>query len=161
VTAAQVAFWRWDRGEPVPDARLVVCAAGLPDGDGSEAQDIAAPLLEARISEHPSTLAVMPTTDPAEAFAHGDDVLIWPLVIPALYVETQADLVRLPDLLAVKAERRALVVSPREGIDLSAVLPRARQAPRADGLAPCRNPLCEVWTSITARAGMLARGSTS
>ena len=41
------------------------------------------------------------------------------IYIPALHVARQADLARLPDLLAVMAERRAFVVSPEEAIDLN------------------------------------------
>lgn len=107
-----VAVWRWDRGEPVPDARLVVCAPGL--RESPRASDGAA---RREVWALPSQWFIVPGD-----WERSDCPPRW--IIPALHIRTQADLARLPDLLAVQAERRALVLSPKEEIGLSLVLRR-------------------------------------
>ncbi len=58
---------------------------------------------------------------------------------PALYVERQSDLAGAAALLAVKAERRALVISPREPIDLGVDL----ESTAPLGVLACRG--CNGW----------------
>lgn len=115
-----VAIWNW-RSDPVPDARLIVTWSGdeefcaLP-ADRREA-------IQRTINDEPGYRAfVIPYGADGRALypehkrpAH---------IIPAIHVERQADLAQLPALLAVQAERRALVVSPREAIDLRRVIGR-------------------------------------
>lgn len=100
------AYWDWPTGAAVPDARIVVCAPGtytkhLLDVYGRhQASDESG-------NARPYVVPFLWSTETPP---------YW--FIPAIHVTHQADLARLPDLLAVKAERRALVVSPEETIDL-------------------------------------------
>lgn len=146
--STDVAFWDWLRHPIPPAATLTVCApeilrdsslgeCGLMFEAGEEGQRF-----------------VVTTSNPARAF--GTDRHERPWAIPALYAETQADLDGticrvcmdcddtrdgckrcngagrsggIRDLLAVQAPRRALVLTPREAIDL--MLPNLRaSAPR-------------------------------
>lgn len=131
----KVSIWRWDRGEPVPDARLVVAT---PDSDAIP----------------PSGIVVLPftTTRPK----------VWlrvpKRIIPALFVQRQPDFAGercdacgatgkgkqglphaacsgtgriggFPALMSMPAEHRGLVLSPAEAIDLRPVL----TCPRCNG----------------------------
>jgi hypothetical protein len=103
------AYWDWTTGAAVPDARIVVCAPGtytkhLLDVYGRhQASDESG-------NARPYVVPFLWSTETPP---------YW--FIPAIHVTHQADLARLPDLLAVKAERRALVLTPGETIDLVAV----------------------------------------
>lgn len=96
-------YWDWKAGAEVPDARIVVCAHSDEPG---RIQPIWPSSVRGRRFVH--TRAWNGTERPPE------------FLIPALHVTRQADLARLPALLAVRAERRALVVTPGEAIDLVA-----------------------------------------
>lgn len=112
----RTAIWRWDRGAPVPEARLVVCVPSptrsmLWSLSDERLNDIARRRCAGQsfVIEH--SFEPMPLS---RAWANG--------LVPAHHVEQQADLARLPALFAIKAERRALVVNPQEAIDLNTAL---------------------------------------
>lgn len=98
------AYWDWTTGAAVPDARIVVCAPSVLSDDA-----------RARMwAEYAKGTAFVADVGGGLPYALE--------LYPALHVAHQADLARLPDLLAVKAERRALVVSPEEAIDFEALI---------------------------------------
>ena len=105
-----IAVWDWER-EPVPNASVVVCRPGF-----LFAMDGATPEM---CMDH------MKAVKQGAVFIHAEGE--WSAkhkppgrVIPALYAERQADLAGLPDMLAMRVERRALVLCPREALDLFA-----------------------------------------
>lgn len=116
------AYWDWKAGAAVPDARIVVCAP----------QMLTTARLSVRADAHLFREQSRPAVKAIDALIGADDAGTLFVVpdgdprglpagcVPALHITRQADLARLPDLLAVKAERRALVVSPEEAIDLYA-----------------------------------------
>lgn len=94
------AYWDWPTGALAPDARIVVCARGVLSDDA-----------RARMwAEYAKGTAFVVDVGCGLPYALE--------LYPALHVTRQADLGSLPALLAVKAERRALVVSQEEAIDL-------------------------------------------
>ena len=114
------AYWDWPSGAVVPDARIVVCAPDWGDQpigeqcDGNAMKVIRA-ARDGQILVFPATVRLCVPWPLLSAWPAREGVIY----IPALHVARQADLARLPDLLAVMAERRAFVVSPEEAIDLN------------------------------------------
>jgi hypothetical protein len=107
------AYWDWTAGAKVPDARIVVCARGVLSDDA-----------RARMwAEYAKGTAFVADVGGGLPYALE--------LYPALHVTRQADLARLPGLLAVKAERRALVVTPEEAINVE------EDAPGWIGCASC------------------------
>lgn len=103
-----VALWNW-RTEPVPAAKLVVCWPGFcADLRFAEASRVEEQIADCR------GMFVAPDHRWNGGTAGSQ-------IIPALHIERQSDLSRLPDLLAVRAQRRTLVVSPKEKIDLGEI----------------------------------------
>lgn len=103
-----IAVWDWER-EPLPEARVVVCRPGYLLGKATPRADAC--------NAHFDALRT------GTVFVHSEDD--WKKahhpprgIIPAIYAEWQSELARLPDLLAAKAERHALVLCPREELDL-------------------------------------------
>lgn len=113
------AYWDWTSGAPVPDARIVVCAPDWGDQpigeqcDGNAMKVIRA-ARDGQILVFPATVRPCVPWPLLSAWPAREGVIY----IPALHITRQADLARLPDLLAVKAERLALVVSAEEAISL-------------------------------------------
>lgn len=102
------AYWDWKAGAEVPDARIVLCAPA------TDLKHLLGIYGQHRASDESGNARLYVVSFPWST----ETPPYW--FIPALHITRQADLARLPDLLAVKAERRALVVSPEEAIDLYA-----------------------------------------
>lgn len=119
--SAPIAIWNWQDVPQPPRARVVVCRPGL-----RYASDDSYRRVVRAMSGTDSTFIVAETSWASKARWH------WPL-IPALYAERQADLSGVGALLTVNAERRALVLCPREELKVYAML---REASECAGLAP-------------------------
>ena len=114
----KIAYWDW-RSEPLPDAGVVVCAPFAED-PGERVGDPIAADMSYRRDRH----FVVPFADARDYETWASEWVRRSMspwgrhIIPALHVERQADLAGLHGLLAVKANLRALVCSPREDLDI-------------------------------------------
>lgn len=136
---AEIAVWDWER-EPVPDARVVVCRPGLFDNpDDRLLSEVRANAFSVH-KTYKRDWVIGALRGPI--LADHVDILWMRMLIPALYAERQVDLTRLPDLFAVKAERRALVLCPREAIDLEGVLHIGCRSCSEDGHQPFTQDRC-------------------
>lgn len=110
-----IAIWDWEREPPPPSARAVVCRSGLYSTPvGIETAD---PRTQMNVFVAHGGAVVLPFEAhlmPSFKMRRG--------IIPALYAERQADLGGVGALLAVNAERRALVLCPREALDVKDAL---------------------------------------
>ncbi len=130
-TKKLAAYWDWSAGAEVPDARIVV----LPSKGATS------------LLAHGLMVAAMDRG--AQFFVSIDSGLSYaPPIHRALYVTRQADLARLPDLLAVRANRLALVVSPEEAIDLHAPIdgmPSPRRVLDVVFIVGLDEPMAPTW----------------
>lgn len=127
-----IAIWDWEREPQPPNARVAVCrpwiwCGGLKTRQSSEMWET---IMRSRMSNF-----VVPINGATDRFAP------WPaFMLPALYAERQADLASVSALLSVQAERRALVLCPREAMALHFSTPmsdvdsRARSRARRSGI---------------------------
>lgn len=132
-----VAVWNW-QSEPVPDARVVIASPGLTVGRAAQVERSRKLVNDASSN---GVRFIIPAADPGQ---FNGLLLPW-RAMPALHIQRQSDLAGLDALFAVKAERRALVVSPLESIDVSAWLGYAEHSGRWIGPCGCeaeRDP----WT---------------
>lgn len=108
-----IAIWDWERKPQPPSARVVVCRPGLVSclfGDGSHPS---MPRGNYIVAASPAELRrfAAPNRGPSDC-------------TPALYAERQGDLTGAGALLTVNADRRALVLCPREAMDIELILAR-------------------------------------
>lgn len=113
------AIWDWEREPQPPSARVVVCTFGdeefcrLPADRRREIQRLVVDEPAGRVFVSPHRPDALYPGHPYPAH-----------IIPALYAERQADLAGVRALLAVQAERRTIVLCPREAMDLREHLPQ-------------------------------------
>lgn len=106
---ATIDIWDWEREPHPPSARVVVCRPGTLNLLGG-ALEAARHIVESK-KAHPGQTFVIP--DSWTGYEHP-----MPGIVPALYAERQSDLDGVGALLAVQAERRAIVLCPREAMVL-------------------------------------------
>lgn len=116
--SASITIWEWSN-EPLPDARVIVCRPGI-HTDPRGQRLVSDGALLSRGEPRFSPIFITP-----ERSWDGWCARIPSRIIPALDAETQADLSGVAALLDVQAERRALVLCPREAICVRAAVHRS------------------------------------